>query len=195
MKTLCMDTSHRYLVLALVEDDQVVVSHMEEAWKKQSETIFVELIKLMEEANWNVDDINEVVITRGPGSYTGIRIAMSIAKVLCSRKNIKLSTISTLQLYAGLKDTYVMLDARSNRAYFGNYKNGVLIEECIKTLDEIEMISDKAIIGDTDLIGLNKEPIDFVTNFVALKDQYKIEENVHTVVPEYLKDESAYLGK
>lgn len=195
MKTLCMDTSHRYLVLALVEDDQVVVSHMEEAWKKQSETIFVELIKLMEEANWNVDDINEVVITRGPGSYTGIRIAMSIAKVLCSRKNIKLSTISTLQLYAGLKDTYVMLDARSNRAYFGNYKNGVLIEECIKPLDEIKMISDKAIIGDTDLIGLNKEPIDFVANFVALKDQYKIEENVHAVVPEYLKDESAYLGK
>lgn len=195
MKTLCMDTSHRYLVLALVEDEKVVASHMEEAWKKQSETIFVELIKLMEEANWNVDEINEVVITRGPGSYTGIRIAMSIAKVLCSRKHIKLSTISTLQLYAGLKDTYVMLDARSNRAYFGNYKNGVLIEECIKTLDEIKMISDKEIIGDTDLIGLNKQPIDFVANFVALKNQYKIEENVHTVVPEYLKDESAYLGK
>lgn len=195
MKTLCMDTSHRYLVLALVEDEKVVASHMEEAWKKQSETIFVELIKLMEEANWNVDEINEVVITRGPGSYTGIRIAMSIAKVLCSRKHIKLSTISTLQLYAGLKDTYVMLDARSNRAYFGNYKNGVLIEECIKTLDEIKMIRDKEIIGDTDLIGLNKQPIDFVANFVALKNQYKIEENVHTVVPEYLKDESAYLGK
>lgn len=195
MKTLCMDTSHRYLVLALVEDEKVVASHMEEAWKKQSETIFVELIKLMEEANWNVDEINEVVITRGPGSYTGIRIAMSIAKVLCSRKHIKLSTISTLQLYAGLKDTYVMLDARSNRAYFGNYKNGVLIEECIKTLDEIKMIRDKEIIGDTDLIGLNKQPIDFVANFVALKNQYKIEENVHTLVPEYLKDESAYLGK
>lgn len=195
MKTLCMDTSHRYLVLALVEDEKVVASHMEEAWKKQSETIFVELIKLMEEANWNVDEINEVVITRGPGSYTGIRIAMSIAKVLCSRKHIKLSTISTLQLYAGLKDTYVMLDARSNRAYFGNYKNGVLNEECIKTLDEIKMIRDKEIIGDTDLIGLNKQPIDFVANFVALKNQYKIEENVHTVVPEYLKDESAYLGK
>lgn len=195
MKTLCMDTSHRYLVLALIEDNQVIASHMEEAWKKQSETIFVELIKLMEEANWNVDDINEVVITRGPGSYTGIRIAMSIAKVLCSRKHIKLSTISTLQLYAGLKDTYVMLDARSNRAYFGNYKNGVLVEECIKTLDEIKMINDKEIIGDTDLIGLSKEPIDFVANFVALKDQYQVEENVHTVVPEYLKDESAYLGK
>ena len=45
MKTLCMDTAHRYLVLALVEDGNVVASHMSEAWKKQSETIFVELLK------------------------------------------------------------------------------------------------------------------------------------------------------
>lgn len=195
MKTLCMDTSHRYLVLALIEDNQIVASHMEEAWKKQSETIFVELIKLMEKANWEVDDLNEVVITRGPGSYTGIRIAMSIAKVLCSRKNIKLYTISTLQLYAGMNHTYVMLDARSNRAYFGNYENGKKVEECIKSLDEIKLINDKEIIGDTELIGLHKKPIDFIANFVALKAEYQIENNVHAVVPEYLKDESAYLGK
>lgn len=195
MKTLCMDTSHRFLVLALVEDNQVVASHMEEAWKKQSETIFVELIKLMEQAKWDVNEIDEVVITKGPGSYTGIRIAMSIAKVLCTRKHIKLYTVSTLQLYAGLKDTYVMLDARSNRAYFGNYKNGFMIEECIKTLDEIKLLNDKEMIGDTDLIELEKKSIDFVANFVSLREHYHLEENVHSVIPEYLKDESAYLGK
>lgn len=195
MKTLCMDTSHRFLVLALVEDDKVVASHMEEAWKKQSETIFVELIKLMEEANWSADDIEEVIITRGPGSYTGIRIAMSIAKVFCTRKHCKLYTISTLQLYAGISDTYVMLDARSNRAYFGNYQNGKMIEESIKSLDEIKAMKDKNFIGDTDLIGVDKQTINFVDHFVALKEHYRLEENVHMLVPEYLKDESAYLGK
>ena len=92
MKTLCMDTAHRYLVLALVEDSKVVASHMSQAWKKQSETIFVELLKLMEEAKWSVDDIDRVVISRGPGSYTGIRIAMSIAKVLTTRKDMDLYT-------------------------------------------------------------------------------------------------------
>lgn len=198
MKTLCMDTSHRFLVLALVEDNQVLASHMEEAWKKQSETIFVELLKLMEIAKWNVDDIDEVVITKGPGSYTGIRIAMSIAKVLCSRKHMKLYTVSTLQLYAGLEDVYVMLDARSKRAYFGNYNKGIKQEECIYTLDEINELltsSNKTIIGDVDLIGQEKQAVDFVNNFVNLRPFYHEEENIHAVVPEYLKEESAYLVK
>lgn len=195
MKTLCMDTSHRHLVLALVENDRVVASFCHEAWKKQSETIFCELIKLMEQVNWQVDDMEEVVITRGPGSYTGIRIAMSIAKVLCTQKPIALYTISTLQLYAGLDDVYVILDARSNRVYFANYKDGQMIEESIRGIDEIKQMKDKQIIGDIDLIDMPKMEIDYVTNFVKLRDFYKKEENVHIVVPEYLKDESAYLVK
>ena len=195
MKTLCMDTSHRHLVLALVEDGKVVASFCDEAWKKQSETIFCELIQLMEQSKWQVEDIEEVIITRGPGSYTGIRIAMSIAKVLCTQKNIPLYTISTLQLYAGLEDVYVILDARSNRVYFADYQNGVAKEECIKTIDEIKLLQDKKIIGDIDLLGNEKSKIDFVSNFVNLKQHYKKEENVHILVPEYLKDESAYLVK
>ena len=195
MKTLCMDTAHRYLVLALVEDGNVVASHMSEAWKKQSETIFVELLKLMDEAKWNVDDINRVVISRGPGSYTGIRIAMSIAKVLTTQKDIDLYTVSTLQLYSGLEDVYVMLDARSKRAYFGDVVQGELKECSIRTLEEIEALEGKMIVGDTELIGKEKAEIDFVSNFVKLEPFYVKVENKHTLVPEYLKEESAYLVK
>ena len=64
---------------------------------------------------------------------------MSVAKVLCSSKNIPLSCISTLQLYAGLSEhAYVLLDARSKRAYFAHYHLGKLIgDEIVTTLDEI----------------------------------------------------------
>jgi len=195
MKTLCMDTAHRYLVLALVEDGNVIASHMSQAWKKQSETIFVELLKLMEEAKWSVEDINRVVISRGPGSYTGIRIAMSIAKVLTTRKDMDLYTVSTLQLYSGLEDVYVMLDARSKRAYFGDVCKGALKECSIRTLDEIALLKDKKIVGDVELIGLENSEIDFVSNFVKLEPYYVKVENKHTLVPEYLKEESAYLVK
>ncbi len=195
MKTLCMDTSHRHLVIALLEDDKVVASFMNEAWKRQSETVFVELIRLMDEVNWKVDDLDEMVISKGPGSYTGIRIAMSVAKVLCTRKDVTLYTVSTLQLYAGNDDVYVLLDARSNRAYFGDYMNGVMQEESIRTLDELKQYTNKRFVGDTDLLGEDKEPVDFVSHFVALRNQYVRVENVHILVPEYLKEESAYLVK
>lgn len=195
MRTLCMDTSHRHLVLVLMEEDKIIASHQQQAWKKQSETIFVELVSLMESVKWSVDDLNRVVITKGPGSYTGIRIAMSIAKVLCTQKDIELYTISTLQLYAGLQDVYVMLDARSNRAYFGNVSNGKIVDCAIHSLDDLKNKKDKPFVGDVDLIDLEKKEIDFVQNFADLKEYYEKVENKHTLTPEYLKDESAYLVK
>ena len=85
MKTLCMDSAHKHLIFVLLEDGNVVASLAQECWKRQSETLFPALIALMEEAHWKADDIDEVVITDGPGSYTGVRIAMTVAKVLCTR--------------------------------------------------------------------------------------------------------------
>ncbi len=195
MITLCMDTSHRHLVLALLKGNQVVASCVEEAWKKQSETIFVRLIALMQQENVKVEDIEKVVITNGPGSYTGIRIAMSIAKVLCTRKHIPLYTISTLQLYAGLEDVHVILDARSSRVYYGLYTQGRCVEIAIKTLDEVEAMQVKNIVGDVEFIGLEKTPIDFVSNFANLQEHWEKVDNIHTLVPMYLKEESAYLVK
>ena len=192
MIRLCMDSAHRYLVLAIIKDDEVIASFSEYAWKKQSEEIFVHLIEIMDEVNLKPDDIDEVVITKGPGSYTGLRIAMTIAKVFCTRKNKKLYTISTLQLYVGKEDVSVILDARSNRVYYGKYQDGKMIEESIKTIDEIKTMNE-TFIGDISLIGLEDSEIDFVNNFKLLKDEMVLIENIHTLTPEYLKEESEYL--
>lgn len=195
MKTLCMDTAHRYLVIGLYEDDRLINSVSRPSWKRQSETIFPELIRLMEDAGWVSEDIDEIVITDGPGSYTGVRIAMSIAKVFCTTREVPLYTISTLQLYAGLKHAYVMLDARSSRAYFGELENGNFQDgPCIKTLDEIQSmnIDPKQLIGDTSLIDIEVKEPDFASHFIALRPVWNRVENVHVLVPEYLKEQSAY---
>ena len=102
MKTLCLDSAHKYLVIGLYENDRMICGTANLSWKRQSETIFPELMRLMKEAGWDSDDVDEVVITDGPGSYTGVRIAMCVAKVLCTRKHIPLYAVSTLQLYAGV---------------------------------------------------------------------------------------------
>lgn len=195
MKTLCMDTAHRYLVIGLYEDDRLINSVSRPSWKRQSETIFPELIRLMEEAGWVSEDIDEIVITDGPGSYTGVRIAMSIAKVFCTTREVPLYTISTLQLYAGLKHAYVMLDARSSRAYFGELENGNFLNgPCIITLEEIQSMNiDPALfIGDTSLIDIEVKEPDFASHFIALRPVWNRVENVHVLVPEYLKEQSAY---
>lgn len=200
MKTLCMDSAHKNLLIALIEDGEVKASICEECWKKQSETLFPTLVSLMEEVNWQVDDIEHVVITDGPGSYTGVRIAMTVAKVLCTRKNIPLSCISTLQLYAGIKENvFVLLDARSKRAYCAALDKGnFTLNEQILTLDEIRQLTENnnyAILGDTELLGIDKQEVDLVDNFKQLIPFARPIENIHTLVPRYLKDQDSYKVK
>lgn len=191
-----MDSAYRHLVIGLYENDVLICGTMKEAFKKQSEELFVELVKWMEEANWQSDDIDEVIIADGPGSYTGLRIAMSVAKVLCTQKKIPLYAISTLQLYAGLhKHSLVLLDARSSRAYVGILDQGELKEEKILTIDEIEKVvksSTYTIFGDGELINSRTEKPDFLTNFIALRPYYRKIDNIHTYAPRYLKDQAAY---
>lgn len=200
MHTLCLDSAHKHLVIGLYEDDKLVCGVSNVCWKQQSETIFPELIRLMKEANWESDDIDEVVITDGPGSYTGVRIAMSIAKVLCTRKHIPLYAISTLQLYAGLKeDAFVMLDARSSRAYTGVLDKGVFVEkEQILTLEEIKEkieVNHYSLYGDCELVDQTAMEPDFLKNFILLRPYYRKIENIHTLTPRYLKDADAYKVK
>ena len=142
-------------------------------------------------------DLDEVVITDGPGSYTGVRIAMTVAKVLCTRLNIPLYAISTLQLYAGLDpNALVLMDARSRRAYVGILEEGRFLKApCVMTLEEIEQLAaqgDLHVYGDAQLIGREALPSDYLDNFIALRPCYRRVENVHTLTPAYLKDQSAY---
>ena len=71
MISLCMDSAYKQLVLGLYEDDALLAGISLEAFKKQSETIFVELNKLLEQTKLDYKDIDRIVITKGPGSYTG----------------------------------------------------------------------------------------------------------------------------
>ena len=200
MITLCLDSAHKHLVIGLYKDGKMIAGTANSAWKTQSETIFPELIRICEEAHVDSDHIDEIVITDGPGSYTGVRIAMCVAKVLCTRKNIPLYAISTLQLYAGLDcRALVMLDARSNRAYVGVLSNGKFVEEeKILTLDEIkEKMSTTSyhIYGDGELLNETMIPSDFLKNFIERRPYARKIENVHTLVPRYLKEQDAYKVK
>lgn len=195
MITLCMDTSHVFLVLALIQDDKVIAKTQLQCWKKQSEELFPELAKLMDSVSLQPEDIDSVVITEGPGSYTGVRIAMTVAKVFCAMREIPIYTIGTLQLYAGLETCRVILDARGQRVYTGVFQNGkTLSGPEVVAIDDLPKES-LQIIGDGHL--LNKEDVypDLAENFLKLKDEWTKAENVHFVKPEYLKSNESYLVK
>lgn len=197
MISLCMDSAYKQLVLGLYKDKELLAGISLEAFKKQSETIFVELNRLLKEINLDYKDIDRVIITKGPGSYTGIRIAMTIAKVLCSQMHKELYTISTMQLYAGIeKQANVILDARSQRAYVAHVEDGQIQGNIqVLTLDEVKKFIETnpgILLGDADLMGQDVQKVDFLKNFIELEPYYEKVENIHALVPDYLKESDSY---
>ena len=197
MITLCMDTSHIYLAAALIRDGSLVKGIQKECWKRQSEELLPSVQEMMEEAGISPSEIDRVVITEGPGSYTGVRIAMTTAKVFCALRNIPLYTISTLDLYAGNRTCRVMTDARGKRAYTAAYENGKVTEpQSVRPLEELKDLDESIpVIGDGHLIGREDIAPDIPLCFLQTQDRWKKAENVHLVVPEYLKPSEAYLLK
>lgn len=193
MITLCMDTSHTWLVVGLIKDDTIIGKIQEKCWKKQSEELFPKIIELMDSLLLKPEDIDQVVISKGPGSYTGVRIAMTVAKVFCSMRNLPIYTISTLLLYAGMKNCRVIMDARGKRVYTALFKDGEVVDkEQVIEISELN-IGDEEIIGDGSLVGKEDRWPDIVDNFKDLKAKWESWDNVHLVVPEYLKSSESYL--
>lgn len=186
MKTLCMDTSTNFLVIGLIENHQVIDSYQVAVPKKQSEFIFPELIRLFDRNDWSVDQLDQVIVSEGPGSYTGVRIAMTIAKVLCSQKDIPLFTISSFLMLAGEKTGTVLIDAKGKKVFVCPVSNGKLLEApSLLSLDELNLSQEY--IGDIHLIGKDYVEIDYLNNILALEQVWQKVENVHAFVPTYIK--------
>lgn len=193
MLTLCMDTAYKYLSLTLIEDDKIIAAIDEECFKKQSELIFVRLADLFKMANKEPLDIDSVCISEGPGSYTGVRIAMSIAKTICEVAKFDLYTISTLKLYAGNKpNTMVLMDARAKRVYTAVYdNNNVIVEDSVKEIAEVDL-ADYNLVGDLSLFGKEDKMPKISECFLATKDAWVKQDNIAYLVPKYLKESEAY---
>lgn len=195
MISLCMDSAYKALVLGLYKDGTLIDGVSIEAFKKQSETIFVELNQLFEKTGLDYKDVDEVIITDGPGSYTGIRIAMTIAKVFCTQMHKTLKCISTMQLFAGMDESAnVILDARSKRAYVAHLEKGVVVGETqILEVDQLEDFLNEhpgTLYGDGYLVNQEAASCDFLKNFMEVAS--RTIENVHALVPQYLKESDAY---
>lgn len=194
---LFLDTTGNYLNIAMYDNGTLVENIHKESPRSQSEFIIPLIDELCQKHNYTANDIKGVIITKGPGSYTGVRIAMTVAKVLCSTKKIPLYTVSTLQAMSlGVEGKVcALIDARSSRAFVGFYENGLALEEeKILTLDEIsERVNEGyTFVGDASLIGKESVNVDMNAEVFKYRNVWSLVENVHTLTPSYLKDSESY---
>lgn len=196
MITLGIDTSFHYLTLVLFDEEHLLACIQKEAFKKQSELVLVEIEQLFKLAGLKPTDLNAIVVSDGPGSYTGLRIGLTIAKVLGSLTDIKVFTLSSLQVLAGIEENvHVLLDARAKRAYYAHYHLGNSIGEervlDIETLSKQLRPNDK-IIGDGHLVEHETYYPNYTQHFIQLRDKWLPVDDIDALIPRYLKPKEEY---
>ena len=190
---LFLDSSNTSLTVALATEEKIIEETSYEAWQTQSEHMIPEINALLEKYQVQRNEIAGVVVSIGPGSYTGVRIAITIAKVMAVALNIPVYPVSALQiLKMNKKSSICLINARSDRSYIGVYENEkCLLEDQIMTNDEVKQYirehPDFAICGNTSYLGLNGYKSDIAEEMLSLLKYLKPCPDSRALKPVYLK--------
>jgi tRNA threonylcarbamoyladenosine biosynthesis protein TsaB len=142
---LGLETSTKICSVAISDGDKLLALQEEGGAYSHSEKLTVFIQEVIAESGLNLNQIDAVAVSKGPGSYTGLRIGVSVAKGLCYALNKPLITVDTLQAMAfglGLQskaDLYApMIDARRMEVYTAIYNQNNDIIEAVnaKIIDE-----------------------------------------------------------
>lgn len=199
MFQLLLDSSNIYLSVGLSKNGKVVDKICYQAWQRQSEMMVTEVDNILKRNNVKKEDLDAVVVGIGPGSYTGVRIGVTIAKTIAYSLGIKLYAKSSLSLLKdSMNPTICIFNARSGRSYFGVYEGDKIIhKDCVKANEEvlayIEAHRDYLINGDTYQLGIESGTFDIIENLAKFNES-ELVESVFKLNPIYLKDLGKWLN-
>jgi len=196
---LFIDTTTSYPVVAVIDDCNIKDIYNSKVDSDISVSIFSIIDNMFKKLNITPKDIKTIMVSNGPGSFTGTRIGVTIAKVYGYSFNIKVIPVSSLEVLATTKVDYdyivPIIDARRGYVFGGIYDNELnsILNDSYISLEELNShLADKSFIyvsNDNFEFNVLKPAIDLmkVVN-KHIKDEGI---NPHKLNPNYLKKTEA----
>ena len=194
MINLLLDSSNINLSVGIMKDDSLLDSISYESWQTQSENMVSEIDKLLTKHNISRNDISGVVTAIGPGSYTGVRIALTIAKTIALALDVPVYPVSSLRILINNdKPSICLINARSGRSYFAVYRGSkTIVPDCIRQNEEvinyINEHKDYSVCGDARYLGLENNDTNVCLQMVSLFKDLTPCDNHLGLKPIYMKD-------
>ena len=194
---LFIDTSTSYPIVSSIENNNIKAMFNKKIDTDISVSIFSILDTMFKELNITPKDIKKIFIANGPGSFTGTRIGVTIAKVYGYSLNVDLIPVSTLEVLAGgINKDYIVpvIDARRGFVYAGIYDKDLnkIVDDRYISLDKLKEElegKDYVFVSYDDIAGSIKPKIDLIK--VINKHEKDIPVNAHGLNPNYLKKTEA----
>lgn len=197
MITLFIDTSNQDVSIALLKDGKIINKITKSIPNEHSKYAVSYIDEVLKKSEITPKEVQSIMVVNGPGSFTGVRIGLTIAKVYALLNNIKVTLISSLKCLAigNNKNKYILslINARNDNYYIGFYDknyNDVInehfgnieeVNDIINKYDDVLVVSNNS---DNDNVKVINE-LDIESIYEYYKDKVKV--NPHMVLPNYLK--------
>lgn len=198
MKILYIDTSSSFLYSAIYKNNTIISEVKEEYGQSLSEVTLPKIVEMFTNNNLSPKDVDKIIVVNGPGSFTGIRIGVTIAKVFAWTLKIPITTILSLEAMSISSETnsyhVPIINARRGFVFAAIYdekQNCILKPQHIKITElrkELDKLGDYEIISNDEFDEFNNIK-KYNPNILKIVDYFKDKKEIspHAVNPEYLK--------
>lgn len=131
MYKLFISTYSELITIGLFKDNTLIMQKEKESEKSHSIYLVPMIDEILKENNIECQDLSEILVVNGPGSFTGIRLGVTVAKTLAYTLNIPIKTISSIEaISASIKDDNKIITISDTKGkYLGIFENNQLVNE------------------------------------------------------------------
>ena len=179
MYSLFIDTHNEVIKIILFKDGKILEDKEKMSSMQHSVYTMPMIDEILKNNNITTNELNEILVVNGPGSFTGVRIGVTIAKTLAYLLNIPIKAISTLEMKSlfVMGDRKVVVEDEKNGKYIGLFDNDLVVYKYLKN-SEYEEYKKNNKVNIVDNIDYEK-----VYEYLKNKDSV----NPHGVNPLYIK--------
>lgn len=185
MYKMILDTATHTLYASLLRDDEILEEYYIEGRNDHAKNVVDVVDKMLKNSNLNINDIDEFYAGIGPGSYTGVRMAVTVGKMISTNTKARLYSFSSLYMMSSGYDGKVLpyIDARRGNSFNALYDGEeIVLEEALRSTEET--INNNSLYKPIDESMIKVNPI-------KLMRSASLCENPHGLAPNYLRDTEA----
>ncbi len=189
MKTLLFDVSTNVMYVGLAKDSILIDYSIRIAHKDHAKYLVDRIEQVLKRNKTKLEDLREIVIGYGPGSYTGIRIAVMVGKMLGYTKAIKVKTISSLYFMTSGYEGKIaaLIDARRGYVFSMIHENGkIILEDGYRKLADLHL---DPRYKEAQTIFIDHQG--YEVNVKRILEHATLVEDIHSLVPNYLRKTEA----
>lgn len=211
MKLLALETANQQCSVCMVDDTQDVFFDLDSRARAQTQTILPMIEQALLQANIPASELTAIAFSRGPGSFSGVRINAAVAQALAWANDLPVVPVSTLQALAqaayrlaGLTAVTAVIDARMNEVYIASFKldeHGIMQavdQEQLLSYDQAKAVQPFTFVGSGSVlvdatatehqgIDATAQDIASIARQAALQQQWV---SAELALPVYLRDDA-----